>query len=236
MSMLEVKSVTVKYGAIAALREISLHIDEGEVVTVIGANGAGKTTLLTAISCVKKVNGGDILFRGKSIARLPAEEVVRLGISHVPQGRKIFPVTTVLNNLMIGAFTRNDQEGIQKDIAFFFNMFPVLGERRRQLAGTLSGGEQQMLAICRGLMSKPRLLLMDEPSMGLAPILVAAVFKAITELVKTLGITVLLAEQNVREALKTATRGYVLEVGEVVLDATSQELASHPGVLQAYLG
>ena len=234
--MLLVKGVTVKYGAIAALRGVSIQVNEGEVVAVIGANGAGKSTLLNAISSVKRVSSGDIMFGGRSAVKMPPEEVVRLGISHIPQGRRIFPVTTVLNNLLIGAFTRNDKEAIRKDMDFFFSMFPVLKERKHQLAGTLSGGEQQMLAICRGLMSKPRLLLMDEPSMGLAPLLVTNVFKAITELVHTLGITILLAEQNVREALRIASRGYVLEVGEVVLEASSNELASHPGVLQAYLG
>jgi branched-chain amino acid transport system ATP-binding protein len=234
--MLVVKAVTVKYGAITALREVSLQVNKEEVVTVMGANGAGKSTLLNAISCVKRVNAGDIRLDDESICKIAPEEVVRLGVSHIPQGRRIFPVTSVINNLLIGAYIRNDKGEIRKDMDFFFNMFPVLKERRHQLAGTLSGGEQQMLAICRGLMSKPRLLLMDEPSMGLAPLLVRAVFKAITELVHTLGITILLAEQNVREALKIASRGYVLEVGEVVLEASSNELASHPGVLQAYLG
>src|SRR5512147_2158930 len=166
--MLTVKGVTVKYGAIAALRGVSIQVNEGEVVAVIGANGAGKSTLLNAISSVKRVSSGDIMFGGRSAVKMPPEEVVRLGISHIPQGRRIFPVTTVVNNLLIGAFTRNDKEAIRDDMEFFFNMFPVLKERKHQLAGTLSGGEQQMLAICRGLMSKPRLLLMDEPSMGLA--------------------------------------------------------------------
>jgi branched-chain amino acid transport system ATP-binding protein len=214
--MLTVKDITVRYGPIEALRRVTLTIGDGEIVTVIGANGAGKSTLLSAVSGLLRLAGGSI--------------------EYVPQGRRVFGQMSVLGNLKIGAYTRKDAKGIQEDLDFFMKMFPILGERSKQAAGTLSGGEQQMLAICRGLMSRPKLVLLDEPSMGISPKLVRTTFDAIGELCTRLHLSVLVAEQNVNEALRIAHRGYVLETGEVVLDGTVEYLKNHPRVLEAYLG
>ncbi|MBU2602021.1 MAG: ABC transporter ATP-binding protein [Actinobacteria bacterium] len=234
--MLEITDIVVKYGPIEAVRGVSLRVEEGEVVSVIGANGAGKTTLLGAVSGLKPPNSGHIRFRGETLGHKSPDERVKRGIAHVPQGRRIFPDTTVLGNLLIGAYTRRDSEGVQKDLEFFYQMFPILRARAGQTAGTLSGGEQQMLALCRGLMSRPKLLLLDEPSMGLAPKIVVSMFGAIRDLAVELGTAVLLAEQNVAEALRISDRGYVLETGEVVLEGTSEEIEHNPRVLEAYLG
>jgi len=234
--MLDIKDMTVKYGPIEALRGVSLNVGEGEVVTVIGANGAGKSTLLGAVSGLKPPASGTITFGGKTITNTPAEARVRLGIAHVPQGRRVFPETSVLGNLLVGAYTRKDKDGVQKDVEFFYKMFPILEQRKDQPAGTLSGGEQQMLVICRGLMSRPRLLLLDEPSMGIAPKVVTSSFDAIRQLARELKFAVLLAEQNVFEALRISDRGYVLETGEIVMAGTCAEIESSPRVLEAYLG
>jgi len=234
--MLTIENITVKYGPIEAVRHISLRVDEGEVVSVIGANGAGKTTLLGAVSGLKPPDEGHILLEGADVTNRRAEDRVRRGIAHVPQGRRVFPETSVLGNLLVGAYIRKDADGIQRDLDFFYDMFPILKERADQTAGTLSGGEQQMLVICRGLMSKPKLLLLDEPSMGLAPKIVVSLFDSIRELARELNIAVLLAEQNVVEALRISDRGYVLETGEVVLEGTPAEIENNPRVLEAYLG
>jgi branched-chain amino acid transport system ATP-binding protein len=234
--MLDVKDMYVRYGPIEALHGVSLQVAEGEIVTVIGANGAGKSTMLGAISGLKPPDRGVITFRGEVITQRKAEDRVRKGIAHVPQGRRVFADTTVLGNLLVGAYTRKDKEGIQQDLQFFYQMFPILETRANQTAGTLSGGEQQMLALCRALMSRPKLLLLDEPSMGLAPKIVISMFDAIRKLAEELGIAVLLAEQNVGEALRISNRGYVLETGEVVLTGSSDEIEHNPRVLEAYLG
>jgi branched-chain amino acid transport system ATP-binding protein len=234
--MLTVKDITVRYGPIEALRRVTLTIGDGEIVTVIGANGAGKSTLLSAVSGLLRLAGGSIEYEGRDISRTSSDDRVKLGIAHVPQGRRVFGQMSVLGNLKIGAYTRKDAKGIQEDLDFFMKMFPILGERSKQAAGTLSGGEQQMLAICRGLMSRPKLVLLDEPSMGISPKLVRTTFDAIGELCTRLHLSVLVAEQNVNEALRIAHRGYVLETGEVVLDGTVEYLKNHPRVLEAYLG
>jgi branched-chain amino acid transport system ATP-binding protein len=223
------------YGPIEVLKGISLEVHEGEIVTIIGANGAGKTTTLMCISGINRVRSGRILFDGQEIQGVPADQLVRRGVAQVPEGRKIFPRLTVLENLEMGAFIRNDEEGIRADLEKVYALFPVLKEREGQLGGTLSGGEQQMLAIGRALMSRPKLLLMDEPSMGIAPILVLKIFDAIRALNRE-GMTILLVEQNARQALKLAHRGYVLETGEIVLTDEASALLTHPRVLEAYLG
>jgi branched-chain amino acid transport system ATP-binding protein len=234
--MLTIDHITVRYGPIEALRGVSLTVEQGEIVAVIGANGAGKSTLLSAISGLMRVSSGTIEFDGRQITHDSPDARVKRGIAHVPQGRRVFGQMSVLQNLKIGAYTRTDAKGIQEDIAFFTDMFPILGQRLSQPAGTLSGGEQQMLAICRGLMSKPKLVLLDEPSMGISPKLVRMTFETIKQLCARLDLSVLLAEQNVNEALRIANRGYVLETGEVVLDGTVDYLRNHPRVLEAYLG
>ncbi len=233
--LLEVNDLHVAYGAIRALQGISFHIDEGEIVTLIGANGAGKSTTLRTISALLHPIQGDIRLHGNSITRVPPERVVRLGISQVPEGRQIFSKLTVRENLEMGAYTRSDRQEIADSMERVFSSFPRLKERLNQLGGTLSGGEQQMLAMGRGLMSKPSLLLLDEPSMGLAPILVEEIFQIIRE-INQQGTSILLVEQNAAMALSVATRGYVMETGRIVLEGSAQEVRENPQVRAAYLG
>jgi branched-chain amino acid transport system ATP-binding protein len=233
--LLKVDDLHVAYGAIRALQGISFHIEEGEVVTLIGANGAGKSTTLRTISGLLRPVSGDVLYEDQSITQVPPERIVKMGISQVPEGRQIFSTLTVRENLEMGAYTRRDKEGIQSSMERVFSSFPRLQERLEQLGGTLSGGEQQMLAMGRGLMSTPDLLLLDEPSMGLAPILVEEIFEIIQQ-INAQGTSILLVEQNAAMALSVASRGYVLETGNVVLEGTSQELLENPRVRTAYLG
>lgn len=235
MALLEVTSLHVSYGAIRALQGISFTIERGEIVTLIGANGAGKSTTLRTISGLLKPIHGDILYRGNSIIRTPAEKIVRLGISQVPEGRQIFSKLTVRENLEMGAYTRKDKHEIEESLERVFTSFPRLKERLKQLGGTLSGGEQQMLAMGRGLMSRPELLLLDEPSMGLAPILVEEIFSIISR-INGDGVSILLVEQNAAMALSIANRGYVLETGKIALEGTASELLANPQVQSAYLG
>ncbi|HAF60572.1 MAG: ABC transporter ATP-binding protein [Bacillota bacterium] len=233
--MLEIKNLNVHYGVIHALKDVSLTVDKGEIVTLIGANGAGKTTTLRTISGLIKATSGQVILEGKDITNLPAPQRVELGLSQVPEGRRIFPEMTVLENLELGAFLRKDKQGIKKDIEHIYELFPILGDRRKQTAGTLSGGEQQMLAIGRALMSKPRLLLLDEPSMGLAPLLVREIFEIIKN-INSEGTTVLLVEQNASMALSIANRAYVLETGSIVITGTGEELMKSDRIQKAYLG
>ncbi len=235
MAMLEVKDINVYYGAIHAIKGISLSVEEGEIVTLIGANGAGKSTTLRTISGLLKPKTGEINFLGKNIAGVPAHKIVREGISQVPEGRRIFAEMTVQENLELGAFTRSDKDEIQNDFKMVFGRFPRLEERRLQLAGTLSGGEQQMLAMGRALMSRPKLLLLDEPSMGLAPLLIREIFSIIADIHKT-GTTVLLVEQNANMALSIANRAYVLETGRITISGDAEELAASEDIRKAYLG
>lgn len=235
MAMLEVKDINVYYGAIHAIKGISLSVEEGEIVTLIGANGAGKSTTLRTISGLLKPKTGEINFLNKNIAGMAAHKIVREGISQVPEGRRIFAEMTVQENLELGAFTRSDKEEIQNDFKMVFGRFPRLEERRLQLAGTLSGGEQQMLAMGRALMSRPKLLLLDEPSMGLAPLLIREIFSIIVDINKT-GTTVLLVEQNANMALSIANRAYVLETGRITLSGDAKELAASEDIRKAYLG
>jgi branched-chain amino acid transport system ATP-binding protein len=233
--MLELEDLRVGYGNIEALHGISLSVGEGEIVTLIGANGAGKTTTLMTISGCVRARSGAIRFRGRDISGLPPHEIVALGLVQSPEGRKIFPRLSVAENLEMGAFTRRDADGIAADQNRVFELFPILGERRRQPGGTLSGGEQQMLAIARALMARPRLLLLDEPSLGLAPLVVSRIFEVIRELNRE-GSTILLVEQNARMALKAAHRGYVLETGTIAMADAADKLLSDPRVRSAYLG
>ncbi|AEV20633.1 ABC transporter protein [Geobacillus thermoleovorans CCB_US3_UF5] len=233
--MLKVDGIDVFYGNIHALKGVSLEVNKGEIVTLIGANGAGKTTLLKTISGLLRPKNGDIVYEGASIAGKAAQTIVKQGISHVPEGRRVFANMTVEENLELGAFLRKDKEGIQQDFAKVFQLFPRLEERRKQLAGTLSGGEQQMLAIGRALMARPKLLLLDEPSMGLAPLLVKTIFRIIQEINES-GTTILLVEQNAHMALSIADRAYVIESGRVVLSGAASELQASEQVKQAYLG
>ena len=233
--LLEVEGLDVYYGAVHALKGLSLRADSGEIVTLIGANGAGKTTLLRTISGLVRSRAGRVRFEGQDITRLPPHEIVGLGISQTPEGRLIFANLSVGDNLELGAYRRRDRAGIQADRKRVFALFPRLEERRRQNAGTLSGGEQQMLAIGRSLMSKPRLLLLDEPSLGLAPLLVREIFKTIQEINRA-GVTVLLVEQNAHMALSVAGRGYVLETGRVRLEDRADRLLQNEEVKRAYLG
>ena len=235
MAMLEVKNINVYYGAIHAIKGISLSVEEGEIVTLIGANGAGKSTTLRTISGLLKPKTGEINFLNKNIAGMPAHKIVREGISQVPEGRRIFAEMTVLENLELGAFTRTDKDEIQNDLKRVFGRFPRLEERKAQLAGTLSGGEQQMLAMGRALMSRPKLLLLDEPSMGLAPLLIKEIFSIIVDINKT-GTTVLLVEQNANMALSIANRAYVLETGRITISGDAKELAASEDIRKAYLG
>ncbi len=233
--MLEIKNLNVHYGVIHALKDVSLTVNAGEIVTLIGANGAGKTTTLRTISGLNKATSGEIILEGKNITTVPAPQRVELGISQVPEGRRIFPAMSVFENLELGAFLRNDKAEIKKDMDHVFGRFPILGDRRKQTAGTLSGGEQQMLAMGRGLMSRPRILLMDEPSMGLAPLLVREIFEIIKDINKA-GTTILLVEQNASMALSIAHRAYVIETGSIVLSGTGEELAKSSEIQKAYLG
>ena len=233
--MLNIKDINVYYGAIHAIKGISLTVNEGEIVTLIGANGAGKSTTLRTISGLLKPKTGCIEFLGKNIAGIPAHQIVKEGISQVPEGRRIFAEMTVVENLELGAFVRNDKAEIESDMQMVFSRFPRLEERREQLAGTLSGGEQQMLAMGRALMSRPKLLLLDEPSMGLAPLLIKEIFSIIQDINKT-GTTVLLVEQNANMALSIANRAYVLETGRITISGNAQELAASEDIRKAYLG
>jgi branched-chain amino acid transport system ATP-binding protein len=233
--MLEVNNVDVYYGVIHALKNMSLRVEKGEIVTLIGANGAGKTTTLRTISGLIKPSKGSIAFKGHKIVGMNAPEIVKAGISHVPEGRRIFPEMTVLENLELGAFLRKDKDEIQKDLELVFSRFPILKNRSKQNAGTVSGGEQQMLAIGRALMSRPELLLMDEPSMGLAPLLVNEIFSIIKE-INEQGTTILLVEQNANIALSIAHRAYVMETGSIILEGSGKELANSDQVKKAYLG
>ncbi|MGE8078385.1 ABC transporter ATP-binding protein [Peribacillus loiseleuriae] len=233
--MLKVEDIHVYYGNIHALKGVSLEINEGEIVTLIGANGAGKSTLLKTISGLLKPKQGKIVFEGKQIAAKAAQTIVKQGISHVPEGRRVFANMTVGENLELGAFLRKDKKGIKQDMEMVYDLFPRLLERLKQQAGTLSGGEQQMLAMGRALMAKPRLLLLDEPSMGLAPLLVKTIFRIIEEINVT-GTTVLLVEQNANLALSIADRAYVMETGRIVLSGNAEELTSSEKVKMAYLG
>lgn len=233
--MLELRNVDTFYGNIQALRGVTLSINEGEIVTLIGANGAGKSTTLMTICGVNPLRHGEILLDGEPLHRLPPHQIVQRGISQVPEGRLIFPELTVQENLDLGAFLRNDAEGIRQDRDYVFDLFPILAERRRQTGGTLSGGEQQMLAISRALMARPRLLLLDEPSLGLAPIIIRQIFEIIKR-VNQNGTTVFLVEQNANQALRIAHRGYVMETGRIVMADKAETLLKSSEVRKAYLG
>ena len=233
--MLEIKDIHVYYGAIHAIKGVSLSVRQGEIVTLIGSNGAGKSTTLRTISGLLKPKEGDILFEGESIAGRPAQDIVKAGISQVPEGRRIFANMTVMENLELGAFSRTDADGIEADMHMVFERFPRLLERKEQAAGTLSGGEQQMLAMGRALMSKPRLMMLDEPSMGLAPILVEQIFDIIRGMNQA-GTTILLVEQNAQMALSVANRAYVMETGRITMEGDADELMHDDNVRKAYLG
>ena len=233
--MLEVNDLRVAYGGIQAVRGISFHVNEGEMVALIGANGAGKTSTLKALSRLLDLAGGSVRYRGKEISGLPPHELVGEGIALVPEGRGVFPRMSIVENLLMGAYSRRDKAGIEADMAHVFSLLPRLSERAQQLAGTLSGGEQQMLAIGRALMSRPKLLLLDEPSMGLAPLMVQKIFEVICAVAKD-GMTVLLIEQNAKLALEVSQRGYVMESGEITLTGDSATLLADPKVREAYLG
>jgi len=235
MSLLEVKNLHTYYGNIHALKGLSITVNQGEIVTLIGANGAGKSTTLKTISGLLRPREGEIHFEGKAIAGMPAHTVTSMGLVQVPEGRRVFSQMTVLENLEIGAYLRNDNAAIKQDMDRIFVLFPRLRERRRQVAGTLSGGEQQMLAMGRAMMSQPRLLLLDEPSMGLAPLLVDTIFETIESLNKN-GATILVVEQNARKALQVAHRGYVLQTGNITISGDAQDLLADPRVIEAYLG
>lgn len=227
--------LTVKYGQITALRDLSIHLEQGELTTLLGANGAGKTTLLKTISGLLKPTKGCITYQGVNIEGMQPDRIIKMGIAHCPEGRKALPRQTVYENLRMGAYIRNDSEEIEKDIERFFEMFPRLRERRDHLAGHLSGGEQQMLVICRALMSRPKILLLDEPSMGLAPLVVREVFEIIRQIHEE-GTTILLVEQNAKMALKIADKGYILEVGKIVAVDEAQALLKSKAVQESYLG
>jgi len=234
--MLEIENLEVAYGSIKALHGISLKVPEKSIVTLIGANGAGKSTTLRAISGLIKTRSGVVRYAGEEITGMPAHSIVARGLCHVPEGRMVFANLTVEENLRMGAYLRNDKKGIAEDIDYAFTIFPRLKERISQLSGTLSGGEQQMLAIARALMSKPRCLMLDEPSLGIAPMLVRAIFEQIVAINKERGLTILLVEQNANLALKISSYGYVLETGQVLLQDTAAALRANPQVREAYLG
>ena len=235
MSLLEVKNLVVSYGAIKALRGISFSVEQGEVISLIGSNGAGKTTTLHSISNLIKKNSGSIFFEGTDITNLSADKIVKMGLIQVPEGRRVFANLSVKENLEMGAYLRKDKEQIKKDMEWGYELFPRLKERLSQLAGSLSGGEQQMLAMARALMSKPKLLLLDEPSMGLAPILVDEIFEIIKK-ISSAGTTILLVEQNAYKALSIANRAYILETGEITKDGKASDLITDKAVISAYLG
>lgn len=230
-----IKNLNVFYGVIHALKDITINVDEGEIVTLIGSNGAGKTSTLRAISSLVKIKSGEIIFKDKNITGSRAADIVKMGISHVPEGRRIFPDMTVAENLSMGAYLRKDKAGIKQDLEMVFDRFPILKQREKQLGGTLSGGEQQMLTMGRALMSKPKLMLLDEPSMGLSPIYVAQIFSIIKDINKT-GTTILLVEQNANMALHLAKRAYILETGNIVKSGEAEELLNSDDVRNAYLG
>jgi len=233
-AMLEVKDLKVAYGKILAVKKISFSVEEGQVVTLIGTNGAGKTTTLRTISGLIRPESGEILFQGERIDEVPAHQIVALGVAHSPEGRKIFPKMSVEENLLLGAFARNDS-GVKNDLDAAYDLFPVLAERRNQLAGTFSGGEQQMLAMSRAMMSRPKLLMLDEPSMGLSPLMMKVIMKTVRTL-QSQGTTILLVEQNAQAALSLADHGYVLEVGKIVIRGTGKDLLVNDAVRKAYLG
>ena len=233
--MLEVKNIDVSYGLVRVLWDVSLRVEEGEIIATVGSNGAGKSTTLKTISGLLRPSSGSIEFKGERLDQIRPHAIVEKQIAHVPEGRRLFPFSTVLANLEIGAYTKRARERIGESLEFVFELFPVLKERQRQLAGTLSGGEQQMLAIARALMSRPRLLMLDEPSLGLAPIIVNKVLEVLKEL-NDRGVTILLVEQNISSALNLCHRGYVLENGRIVLEGSGEELLNNPHVKVAYLG
>lgn len=235
MAMLEVKDLEVYYGMIQAIKGISFEVNEGEIVSLIGANGAGKTTILHTITGLLSPKKGSVIFEGKDITKVPAHKIVSLGMAHVPEGRRVFAQLSVYQNLKMGAYTRKDKDEIEKTLETVYKRFPRLEERKNQLAGTLSGGEQQMLAMGRALMSHPRIILMDEPSMGLSPILVNEIFDIIQS-VSASGTTVLLVEQNAKKALSIANRAYVLETGNIVMSGSAEELMDNDSIKKAYLG
>ena len=235
MAMLEVRDLVVNYGSINAIKKISFDVNEGEVVALIGANGAGKTTTLHTITGLLKAKSGSVMFEGTELLKTPPHKIVEMGMAHVPEGRRIFQQLSVYKNLTLGAFTRKDKDSIDATLKMVYSKFPRLEERKKQIAGTLSGGEQQMLAMGRALMSKPKIILMDEPSMGLSPLFVAEVFKIIEE-IRASGTTVLLVEQNAKKALEIADRAYVLETGKIVLSGGAKELMNNESVQKAYLG
>ncbi len=234
--MLEIKNLVVNYGVITALQGISLRVKQGDIVTLIGGNGAGKTTTLRAVSGLLKVRGGEVLYEGRDITNLPPHELVKLGIAHVPEGRMVFANLTVMENLRMGAYLLTDKAIIHRELEYVFDVFPRLKEREKQLAGTLSGGEQQMLAIGRALMSRPKFLMLDEPSLGIAPLLVQKIFEKIVQINRDHKITVLLVEQNANLALEVSSYGYVLETGRIILEDASAALRENPQVKSAYLG
>ncbi len=234
--LLHVENLSVSYGAIEALHDVSLQIEAGEIVTLIGSNGAGKTTLLRMISGLLPAMGGEVSFAGTPIAHLPPHQIVRLGLSHAPEGRQIFANLTVRENLMIGAYQRTDKVEIARNLDRCFALFPILAERRGQRSGTLSGGEQQMLAIARALMQQPKLLLLDEPSLGLAPLVVRKIFEIIRQINASEGVTIFLVEQNAHLALNLAHRAYVLQTGRIIMSGVAKELAEDEEVKRAYLG
>ena len=235
MALLEVNNLEVYYGVICALKGISFHVNEGEIVSLIGANGAGKTTMMQSTVGIIPKKSGSVIFDGQDITKTPCHKIVQLGMTQVPEGRRIFQELTVYENLMMGAYTIKDQQRFKADLERVFELFPRLAERRKQIAGTLSGGEQQMLAMSRALMINPKLLMLDEPSMGLAPILVDQIFSIIKDLHKA-GTTILLVEQNASKALEISDRAYVLETGKITLSGTGKELMQSPEVQKAYLG
>ena len=235
MAMLTVENLNVYYGMIHALKNVSFHVEEGEIVALIGANGAGKTTTLQTVSGMLQAKSGSVHFENQDITKMPSHRIVQLGISHVPEGRRMFANLTVYENLRMGAYTRKDKKEIEESLARVYERVPRLKERTRQLAGTLSGGEQQMLAMGRALMSNPRLLLLDEPSMGLSPLLVSEIFDIIESISKQ-GVTILLVEQNAKKALSIADRGYVLETGNIVMEDSAQALLNNEDIKKAYLG
>ncbi len=235
MAMLEVKNIEVYYGVIQAIKGISFEVNEGEVIALIGANGAGKTTTLQTITGMLSPKSGEVLFEGTDITKIPGHKIVSMGMAHVPEGRRVFAQLSVLENLKLGAYTRKDKNEVEETLESIYKSFPRLYERKNQMAGTLSGGEQQMLAMGRALMSKPRLICMDEPSMGLSPILVDEIFKIISD-ISAAGTTVLLVEQNAKKALSIADRAYVLETGNIVLEGKASELLNNEEIKKAYLG
>ncbi|MCI8348340.1 MAG: ABC transporter ATP-binding protein [Firmicutes bacterium] len=235
MAMLEIRDLEVNYGAINAIKKISFDVNQGEVIALIGANGAGKTTTLHTITGLLKAKSGSVMFEGKDILKMAPHKIVQMGMAHVPEGRRIFQQLSVYKNLTLGAFTRKDKKEIEQSLSMVYEKFPRLEERSKQIAGTLSGGEQQMLAMGRALMSNPKIILMDEPSMGLSPLFVGEVFKIIEE-IKASGTTVLLVEQNAKKALEIADRAYVLETGRISLSGSAKDLMNDDSVKKAYLG